>query len=336
MFFYKTGTMVLILSNLTDFSTFDVQRWLNKFGVEHIRINNTNDLKLELGSKKNSSVTVDGKKIKLSDIHSVWFRRKEHTELLKTGPERLNFINDVNINLFNEENASYHSLCQALDHSKWLNRPEDTGLNKYRTILDADSVGLKTPDTLISNDLPRIKAFIEKHGRVINKNVRDVKRIKDGNKHYSSLVNIVDNAQFMAIDPETKLLPSLFQEYIEKKMEIRTVFVNNKFFSMAMFTQANALTSVDFRRIFSLHNPTRRIPFKLPKDIERRLRKLFKKIGMNCGSVDLILDRNDEFVFLEINPIGQFGMTSMPCNYYLEKEFAKDLISKETSHKAAL
>jgi hypothetical protein len=34
-------------------------------------------------------------------------------------------------------------------------------------------------------------------------------------------------------------------------------------------------------------------------------------------------------VFLEVNPVGQFGMVSAPCNYHLEKKVAELLIRKE-------
>ena len=37
-----------------------------------------------------------------------------------------------------------------------------------------------------------------------------------------------------------------------------------------------------------------------------------------------------QYVFLEVNPEVQVGMVSYPCNYYLEKKLAEELIK---SHK---
>jgi hypothetical protein len=42
---------------------------------------------------------------------------------------------------------------------------------------------------------------------------------------------------------------------------------------------------------------------------------------------------NKELVFLEINPVGQFGMVSHPCNYYLEKRIAQNLINSKYENK---
>jgi glutathione synthase/RimK-type ligase-like ATP-grasp enzyme len=52
-------------------------------------------------------------------------------------------------------------------------------------------------------------------------------------------------------------------------------------------------------------------------------------LKLNTGSVDLIFSEEDnKYYFLEVNPMGQFGMVSKPCNYYLEKEMAQYLTKK--------
>ncbi|MPT35513.1 MAG: hypothetical protein E2604_10600 [Flavobacterium sp.] len=56
-----------------------------------------------------------------------------------------------------------------------------------------------------------------------------------------------------------------------------------------------------------------------------KLKKLMKVLKLNSGSIDMLVSSNNEYVFLEVNPIGQFGQVSKPCNYYLEKQIAKEL-----------
>jgi hypothetical protein len=43
----------------------------------------------------------------------------------------------------------------------------------------------------------------------------------------------------------------------------------------------------------------------------------------------LIYAKDSNYYFLEVNPEGQLGMVSLPCNYYLEKKIAKELIKKD-------
>jgi pyruvate carboxylase len=68
------------------------------------------------------------------------------------------------------------------------------------------------------------------------------------------------------------------------------------------------------------------VPYKLPDNVEEMILKLMKKMGYNSGSVDFIVDKQFNHYFLEVNPVGQFGMVSYPCNYFIEKEIAKDLM----------
>jgi hypothetical protein len=43
-------------------------------------------------------------------------------------------------------------------------------------------------------------------------------------------------------------------------------------------------------------------------------------LNLNCASLDLIKDVNSEYILLEINVTGQFGMVDFPCNYGLHKK----------------
>jgi len=54
------------------------------------------------------------------------------------------------------------------------------------------------------------------------------------------------------------------------------------------------------------------------------------EVGLNCASIDLIKSTNGKYYFLEINPVGQFGMVDFPCNYGLHKIVAEELIFMDT------
>lgn len=49
--------------------------------------------------------------------------------------------------------------------------------------------------------------------------------------------------------------------------------------------------------------------------------------------IDLMVDLNDQYYFLEINPVGQFGMVSKPGNDYIEREIALSLIKMDSNEK---
>ncbi len=57
------------------------------------------------------------------------------------------------------------------------------------------------------------------------------------------------------------------------------------------------------------------------------------KIGLNCGSIDMIRGTDGKYYFLEVNPNGQFGMVSSPCNLGLYKLVAETLIAKDEEYR---
>jgi len=122
-----------------------------------------------------------------------------------------------------------------------------------------------------------------------------------------------------------EFFPSLFQKNISKKYELRVFYLNKKFYSMAIFSQNDSQTKTDFRN-YNFEKPNRNVPYSLPRVVKVKINKLMKVLELETGSLDLLVDENDDYYFLEINPVGQYGMVSYPCNYYLDKIIAEELI----------
>lgn len=97
--------------------------------------------------------------------------------------------------------------------------------------------------------------------------------------------------------------------------------MHNNFWSMAILSQNDEQTQIDFRN-YNNEKPNRNVPYNLPDEIKKKIILLMEKLKLNCGSIDIIVTPKNEYIFLEVNPIGQFGMVSNPCNYNLHKEIA--------------
>jgi glutathione synthase/RimK-type ligase-like ATP-grasp enzyme len=123
-----------------------------------------------------------------------------------------------------------------------------------------------------------------------------------------------------------QFIPSLIQEKIEKKYEIRIFYIDGETYTIAIFSSTNKRTSIDFRK-YDFNKPNRMVPYILPEDIYDKIKLLMKKLNLSTGSIDMIKNE-DNYYFLEINPIGQLGMVSYCGNFYLEKKIAKFLINK--------
>jgi len=166
--------------------------------------------------------------------------------------------------------------------------------------------------------------FLSVNDRVISKDINDAFHFYHPKEQFGTYAELITKNNLDEI-PDT-FIPSLVQKYIEKKIEIRTFFFMNEIKSMAIFSQNDSKTKVDFRK-YNLKKPNRTVPFKLPVEIENKLTDLMKSLDLETGSIDLIMTPINDFYFLEVNPVGQFGMVSQPCNYPLEKRIAEYLLS---------
>ena len=314
--------MLLILSSDTDTSTNHVIDWLIYYGVNFIRINRQDSFRLnefEISNKniicKLQNVTTN-EIIDITKISAIWYRRGNFV-----------FLDDCNLNFDFAGILSYSKKAYQIVHDFIMHYLEllprldsyfRSSMNKLQVLSIARSVGLKIPNTrLFQGDFPMTLS-----GDYITKSIFELFKYKLDEITYYTPTTLLDADKIKEKDLTYGL--SQVQDHIKKECDIRVFYLRGKFFSMAIMSQQNEKSMIDFRHYPSDH-PNRNFPIKLPKKTKEKLNNLMTKVQLDSGSIDLILNRDGQFVFLEVNPVGQFGMTSAPCNYLLEREIAQDL-----------
>ena len=205
---------------------------------------------------------------------------------------------------------------------KTINKHNDIFINKLEILKLATDIGLKTPDTLVTDNKNDLLIFKKKYKSIITKNFSQGIFISSNDKILGNSTKIVDQKMMSIIPSEFHYM--LFQEMLEKIIELRVFFLDGKFYASAIFSQNNEKTKIDFRN-YDFEKPNRTPPFILPQNIQNKLLKLMNKINLNSGSIDILITKNKEYVFLEVNPIGQFSQLSIPCNYYLDRKIAEQI-----------
>ena len=193
---------------------------------------------------------------------------------------------------------------------------------KAQQIKMAQEAGLKTPDAILTNSKEQLKTFASRYDQIICKNIGEISALYY-HKLFMTYTSVITPG-FIEQLPDHFYL-SLFQEAIDKEFEIRVFYLNGSLYSMAIFSSQDPQTRIDFR-MYNAEKPNRTVPLQLPADIETKIKEFMKRVNLTTGSLDLIYSQQGEYYFLEVNPVGQFGMVSFPCNYYLEKEVAEHLI----------
>ena len=102
-----------------------------------------------------------------------------------------------------------------------------------------------------------------------------------------------------------RLCPVFSQQYINKRYEYRVMVIGKKVLSCRIDSQASQMTKIDWRH-YDFKNVEHK-QVELPKDVQEKLLNFMQKIGLNYGAIDFIETPKGEFVFLEVNPSGQWG-----------------------------
>lgn len=310
--------MVLIISNTKDTSTYKVIEWLEYYNCKWFRINEEDVVSIQF-DVDDMSFLLDGVKLKLSEIKSVWYRRgfiNNHLfKRIKLKPNSHPY--DINNFLNREHGHLKEYIYFLLSKKKSLNLYTRSEVNKLIVVDLASEYGIEVPKSFILDSFDNLLKIKRK---LITKTISGNPTV-----FYENSLGVLYTTEVSLHESTTdSFSPSLFQEFIEKKYELRIFYLDGNFYSMAIFSQEDDQTKIDFRK-YNMIKPNRNVPFLLPKNIKEKLKKLMKRINLNCGSIDMIYSKQNQFVFLEVNPIGQFGMVSFPCNYKLEQKVAKFL-----------
>jgi ATP-GRASP peptide maturase of grasp-with-spasm system len=311
--------MITIISMDGDHSTDDVIDWIKHFKADFTRINIVKGIENRefCFSKSNK------KSILKTSKNKGWIRKLGMFRSLANYKE---FLNAEKFEMTNYLYSELHAFRKLFLNSKtdWLCTPKSLTITKLEILDVAIKYGINIPDTSITNNkVSLVKKFKQYKGRMIVKSLTDSPFIEKSNNTFYPLTMRITSEDLQNIP--TLFFPSLIQEEIEKEFEVRSFYINEKFYSTAIFSQTDKQTTLDFRN-YNYKKPNRIVPYKLPDDFENRLTKLCKDCEINTGSFDLIFSKTGKFYFLEINQSGQFGMISNPCNYKLEKIIAQTLI----------
>lgn len=327
--------MILILSQDSwDVSTEEVQDWIEALGGSSIRLNGE-DLNSGTGLTLRSSETTDdlrlsfgSETVHLRDVRAVWMRRwhtfRNLTFVDQAGQPQLS--QRLRQHLVAEIRALSRGIEVLLGHANWLCQLQLKSVNKLECLGLAKKAGLAIPATLVTTDKDELRRFKSSHGRIVTKAIAEGRTFVHSDTGYSLYTEEVTDSDIERAP--SRFFPSLFQELVQKEIEVRTFYLDGRCYSMAIFSQSDPKTRIDFRH-YNQDRPNRFVPYRLPEEVAEAVHRFMTAVGLNTGSLDLIRTREGRHQFLEVNPAGQFRMVSEPCNYRLEKKVAEHLLELE-------
>jgi ATP-GRASP peptide maturase of grasp-with-spasm system len=328
--------MILIFSTSGDPSTIDVMRWIHHLSdAKVVRINADVTHRVDLTfADDDYFVRVDDEAFRLADVSSAWLRKGDFwfKGLFPsvTAPASSVLTDHLDMKLQRENrNLRDHFHYVLRKRCAVLGSANGSSPNKLVVLERARELGLRTPSFSISSSRRHAEDLIASgHGHV-SKAMSDGLYLFDMGESQAGYFTYTEMLGPQSLEGVgERMAPSFFQRYVEKQFELRIFFLDDELHAVAIFSQNDDQTKVDYRK-YNAKRPNRVIPFELPPDVAHKLLQLARELGLDTGSFDMIVDAQGDFYFLEVNPVGQFGTHSECCNLSIERRIAQRLLAHE-------
>lgn len=234
----------------------------------------------------------DGTIIPLGECRAIWWRRPGVPLI---APE----IRQPNHRCFalQESCDAIAGTFSSLD-TFWVNDPasELIAVHKVYQLRAAQDVALRVPGTLVTNDPARAHAFIDQLGpeRTVYKTFSaTTEEWRETRTLRPDEVDLLDSVRYA---------PVIFQEYIPADIDLRVTIIGDETFAAAIHSQGTGY-DVDYRMGLGR---ARVEPVDLPQVVEQALQGLMRQLGLVYGAIDMRRTPDGSYVFLEINPSGEF------------------------------
>jgi glutathione synthase/RimK-type ligase-like ATP-grasp enzyme len=236
--------------------------------------------------------------IYLEELTAIWYRRVRSSER----PEDM----DQGVYDFCLREARSALLGLILSKKvKTMSPPSSiwSAEHKVLQLTTARDVGLQIPETIVTNEPGQIvEAFKRFRGKMIIKPVRSG-FVDYGTEQHAVFTSQVLEEHLQRVS-DARWSPAIYQPLIPKQFDVRVTVVGSQFFIAEIDSQSDPDAAVDWR-----HTSNPRLPHRkaaIPGTVEKALRTLLDALQLKFAAIDLILTPAGEYVFLEVNPNGQW------------------------------
>lgn len=304
--------MILIITNKEDVHPTPVIEYLKEKNIPIFRLNTES---LLTDYEFNWHCDENGNDFYIKNIHtgleicghnvsSVWERRP-------MPPSELPIENEEEINKHNLEEAHgflsfllyYLGNKFSIGHHLY----DRSAASKMLQLKIAQEIGMQVPYTCFSNRKENIVSFAKDFEYVILKSIENDNIWLDDEYEYLLYAQKVKSSLLEEQQEEAySQTVNYVQNYIEKAFELRITVVCDKVFACKIDSQLmeEGKGKEDWRQGYDYG--LKHEIFELPEDISKLCKEFLKKMNLNFGCFDFIVTPDNEYVFLECNPNGQW------------------------------
>ena len=241
------------------------------------------------------AIETDGRIVSFDDIGSVWYRAYRASGFpAGLNPDQREFAE--------HEAEMVLEALPLVTNWQWINDPRHhrQATRKPAQLFTARRLGFAIPQTVISNDPGKIRAFCGRGGpEIIYKALSQSTNLEPGKAIFTGAVT----SQALSSLDLIRHTPGIFQELIPKAYELRLTVVADNIFAVKILSQEKEQARIDWR---IAPYELKWEPTDLPQDIRYLVAAFMAEFNLVYSCLDFIVTPEGEYVFLESNPGGQY------------------------------
>lgn len=186
--------------------------------------------------------------------------------------------------------------------------------NKVFQLVYAKQNNILIPESFIGNDNLELSK-LKSDNRVI-------KPISIGKIYTKNKCELYQTQRFNSFYEDISYTPIYIQNYINKLFEVRITVIHKSIFAVRI----DAGNKLDWRKSYDTNKYS---IIDIPKHVENDIFNMMKSFELKFGTFDYIVDKYRNWIFLEINPNGQWLWLESILNLNISDAIVDYLIKGE-------
>lgn len=196
----------------------------------------------------------------------------------------------------------------------------------------ARRLGMAVPDTVFANTKSSFASLLHRHTDISLKPIDANSFFTDQGTEYVFYSRKATSKEVVSQPAEAfEQTVSFLQNYVEKKYELRLTVCNSDVVACKIDSQSldDDKGKVDWRQGYDYGLKQEIVD--VPDKIKEFCISFLKEIHLNFGCFDFIVTPDNEYVFLECNPNGQWLWIELATGFDISRIIAKNLAKYEQS-----
>lgn len=297
--------ILIITSSIDETASYIIRKYSDLADFFRVNVDKFSEYRFCIGND-DWSISDKYATINSENIYSIYYRKPMLPDLRIYDPQYHLLIQRDIISIINGIVDSFHG--KVITKPSILRKTE----NKVYQMVYVSKHGWNIPKSYIGND----KLISNEY----TKSLSIIKPLTTGKTYGQNGWELYQTNIFRGIEEDIDLTPVYLQHYIPKQYEVRITIIAKEVYAVRIDTK----NKIDWRLDYQNHKYTL---IACPENVIRKCYQMMTDFNLIFGAFDFIVTPENEWIFLEVNPNGQWLWLEQSLSLDISKKILDNLIS---------